>query len=466
MECVQSHLRCWFTNRLSSEHTNHFSGIDFCPVKACFYLADGPVQGGFGQPILFQHTLACQHAPDENPVQSGRVVLCLDAQGVVSHDHAETIQELPDPGNDRFRVQVRGLAAIDLKLPESVLDDALHVTGCIGTLVGLPAGFSVGHDDPQNGLVFPQYVCFFVQQELDLGIRSALLHDVGFHKGYVLLVETKVTSGGVQHVTIFELLLGQCQRIEVLSLDPDRIHAIFSVQELDDLATRGSHGPVVPSHHRFHGFHQTALDVSGFCRLAGGIDQTLSTTHGMEEKFLRGQPAKVAVFHESTRLGSEIVLRKMGEGSFFESVGNPLSLHVLLSDAGDDLRNVDKGTLRSRRHHGLHGVCLVQGTLRGFSGVVTRRVQDLVHELFEGFHHGPSRLDFEVSLLSELALADQIQNLQLGLVDRCLDLFHCRHIGHRITGTDAERRLQDPVVDELLDLVHESCRLFVALVEP
>mmetsp|Transcript_4213 Transcript_4213/g.8712 ORF Transcript_4213/g.8712 Transcript_4213/m.8712 type:complete len:229 (-) Transcript_4213:118-804(-) len=156
----------------------------------------------------------------------------------------------------------------------------------------------------------------------------------------------------------------------------------------------------------------------------------------------------------------------MGERSLFESIWNALSLHILLSDTGNNLRNIDKRSLRSRRHHSFDGVCLVQGTLCRFTGMITSRVQNLVHELFKGFHHGSSGLNLEISLLSKLTLTDQIQNLQFCLVDRCLDLFHRFHIGHCITGTDTKGGLQDPMVNQLLNLVHKPSCFFMTLVQP
>ncbi len=51
------------------------------------------------------------------------------------------------------------------------------------------------------------------------------------------------------------------------------------------------------------------------------------------------------------RLRSVVVLGEMRQSSVSESERNSLSLHVLLSDTGNDLRDVDFGAFRAGHHH-------------------------------------------------------------------------------------------------------------------
>mmetsp|Transcript_1170 Transcript_1170/g.2675 ORF Transcript_1170/g.2675 Transcript_1170/m.2675 type:complete len:206 (-) Transcript_1170:515-1132(-) len=205
-------------------------------------------------------------------------------------------------------MQVGRLTTIDLKLAKSILNNTLDITRRVRAFVGFSAGFSIGHDNSQNSLIFSECFCLLIQQELDLRICTALFHNICFHKRNILFVKTKITGSGVQNIAIFELLFGQRQGIEILSFNPNGIHTIFSVQKLNNLSPRSSNSTVVSSHDCFHRFHQTALNITGLCCFTGGIDQTLSTTHCVEEKFLRSQSTKVTIFNESTRLGSQIVL--------------------------------------------------------------------------------------------------------------------------------------------------------------
>ena len=95
--------------------------------------------------------------------------------------------------------------------------------------------------------------------------------------------------------------------------------------------------------------------------------------------------------------------------------------------------------------------------------MITRRIEYLINVLLKGLNDGSTRLSLE---LSSLALADQIQHLKLGFVDRRFNLTHGIDIGDRVGYSDGERRLEDPVVGQSLYLIHKESSIPEANIEP
>ena len=152
---------------------------------------------------------------------------------------------------------------------------------------------------------------FLIEQHLNLGVMLTIFGNLWLEVMQALIIETKVRVRRDHGEALLKLRLGEGERVELLPLDPDSIHAVLTVQELNDLAAGGTKGTIVARHNGLHGFHQTTLDVTGLGRLTGSIDKTFTTTHGVEEKFLWTQTAQVRVFNESSTLGTKIVLGKV-----------------------------------------------------------------------------------------------------------------------------------------------------------
>ena len=77
--------------------------------------------------------------------------------------------------------------------------------------------------------------------------------------------------------------------------------------------------------------------LTGFSRLDGGIDETLTTSHGVEEELRWGESGEVGVLDEAARFRAVVVLDEVRQGSLPETERNSLTLDVLLTDASNDL---------------------------------------------------------------------------------------------------------------------------------
>lgn len=177
-----------------------------------------------------------------------------------------------------------------------------------------------------------------------------------------------------------------------LSLHRSTVHTVFSIQKLDNVAIGITDSAIVTNLEILHCLDETTLNVSRFGSLDGSIDKTFSTTHGVEPELLRCQTSEVRVFDETSRFGSVVVSRKVGQCTVFETEVDSLSLDKLLTDDTAHLRNVDKGSLGSRDHHLLDVVVILQIHLRRFTRPVTSLVQLGRNLLLERLSDRHSRL--------------------------------------------------------------------------
>jgi hypothetical protein len=69
---------------------------------------------------------------------------------------------------------------------------------------------------------------------------------------------------------------------------------------LNDIAIRIPDGPIIPNLEILHGFDQTTLNVPSLGSLDGSINQTFSTTHGVEPELLRRQTSQIRVLDETS----------------------------------------------------------------------------------------------------------------------------------------------------------------------
>ena len=127
------------------------------------------------------------------------------------------------------------------------------------------------------------------------------------------------------------------QGVDLLRLDVGGVHAVLAVQELNHVSGGVSHRAVVLDDDVLHRLDQTPLDVTRLGSLHCGIDETLATAHGVEEELLRGETSQVGVLDKPARLGAEIILGKVRQGTAVEAEGDALPLDVLLTDARDHL---------------------------------------------------------------------------------------------------------------------------------
>merc|ERR1719321_1795979 len=89
----------------------------------------------------------------------------------------------------------------------------------------------------------------------------------------------------------------------------------------------------------------------------------------------------------------------MRQGSVAETPTDTLAFNILLAHTGDNLGNVNRGSLGSSVHHRNDIVALVQRISSKTTGILTRAVELLVDLGLEGLKHGLSRLRGEQTAL-------------------------------------------------------------------
>ena len=126
-----------------------------------------------------------------------------------------------------------------------------------------------------------------------------------------------------------------------ISLETGRVEHIISVLELDNTTDTVPDGKVVMRAQVLEGLHETSGHITRLGSLDGGIDQTLSTRHGVEDELGRRQPREERVSHESLRGRFPRLLLEVRERSILESIVDSRSTDNLLSDTGNHLGDVD-----------------------------------------------------------------------------------------------------------------------------
>ena len=83
---------------------------------------------------------------------------------------------------------------------------------------------------------------------------------------------------------------------------------VLSVSQLNQLSHRVTHRAVIVHHTRFHGLDEPTLDVTRLGGFDGGINETLTSSHGVEVELAGRETGQVGVLYESTGLRTVIVL--------------------------------------------------------------------------------------------------------------------------------------------------------------
>ena len=145
----------------------------------------------------------------------------------------------------------------------------------------------------------------------------------------------------------------------------------------------------------------------------------------------------------------------MRQRSSDKPVRNSLALDVLLPHASNHLRDVNRRSLASSRHHALHVVVVWKAELRAFSSLVRRRVENLVHLVLERLLHRSARLLLEAL---RLPLLDENLDVAFRLCDRLVDCHHRVLVGNRVSDADREASLEQPAIHQPLRASNEVLR--------
>ena len=89
----------------------------------------------------------------------------------------------------------------------------------------------------------------------------------------------------------------------------------------------------------FHGFDKPSLDVACAGCLDGCIDQTFSTSHGVEEQLLGGQTPQVGVLNKASGLRTQVIFGEVGQCAAGKSEWDTLAFHILLANTSNHLQS-------------------------------------------------------------------------------------------------------------------------------
>ena len=158
---------------------------------------------------------------------------------------------------------------------------------------------------------------------------------------------------------------------ERLVLHLDRINTIIAIHKLNNSLFSITYSHIIFHLKILHTLNKTTLDISCLTRFNGGINQTYTTTHRMEEEFLWRQSRNKRTFDKSACQRSVIELVEVRQRPAIKSVRDTLAFDCLLTQTWNHLWNVQVTSLRSRQHETDESVRRVQ-TLRSNTSCLTR----------------------------------------------------------------------------------------------
>ena len=335
MERVERHLGGGFANGLRGKCADHLARVGLGRKERGLDLTHDPLEGLLGKPVLGHDLLGGKGGPHQRAHKERGILLGVERELVVALDDNELGDKLTDVLNDGERVEVGGgvLAQIEVELLLGVDDESLDVDRQNNR------GVALGLHHPEHLAVLAERQELFAELVRDLRVRG---HRLGNVVGDVLLHRGLVE---IELVTLHKIDIALFQGREVLELEQLAAHAVLAVQQLDHLAVAIAHRAVVPKANPFHRLDKPTLDVASLGGFDGRVDQTLATTHSMEVELSRGEAVQIRVEDEAAGLRAIVVLVEVRERTELEPKLDALALDVLLPNAGDDLRNIERAAL-------------------------------------------------------------------------------------------------------------------------
>ena len=93
----------------------------------------------------------------------------------------------------------------------------------------------------------------------------------------------------------FHLLIVHKEQWNIHSFNEVGVHAILSVNKLNNLVTSRPHSLVVLDLNILESLDESPLNISGLCCLARCVDDAFTTAHGVEVELLGSQPSEETV---------------------------------------------------------------------------------------------------------------------------------------------------------------------------
>lgn len=268
---------------------------------------------------------------------------------------------------------------------------------CGGLAPNLKAHLTVpsGENGSQDFPVLLHLIKLFLQGALHVGICHHVLHDVFLQRppqcSLVGAVELKpdetgqiqnswdaedltavLKSSSWEHksdLLLFKRPVWGLECCQILEFHVFSGQAIFTITQLDNLVDGVTHRAIVLHHYRLHRFDQTTLDVTflkegaavkdqrkllaviinmkisltsthkltSLSSLYSSIDQTLSSSHGVEKELCRRQAGQIRVLHKASALRTIVIFDEMWQCAMFEAEGDSFTLHVLLPHDSNNL---------------------------------------------------------------------------------------------------------------------------------
>ena len=215
--------------------------------------------------------------------------------------------------------------------------------------------------------------------------------------------------------------------------------------------------------HILHRLHHTALDVARVRRLDGGIDETLTTAHGVEEVLGRAQTLDEGGLDESTRFNTVIELGEVRKRAVLERVLDTLAINDLLAEEGYHLGNIQTRTLSARINHLNKTVGGRERLDHGFGDLGRDVLQSIVNLVLQFLAVGAP------AVVEELAGVDVREDFLDTLAPLCQRLgYECGglRIGFQIGSAGGEAGEQIELGHNRLDFVNKlSATLVTEIVE-
>ena len=379
VEGVQGHLGGGFTDGLSGNDTDVLTGVDLASqtlqphqqleavgVHLSLSFLD-LVLGGVVEEDLVGVTLAVglelllELLADGTDV-SADAQLVGDGVGKAEADDrdADAVLTVEDDGGNALDLLL-GVGVHDIVLDDVVLGSDVHNhsrSELSADVADLPLALGVdelaGLDDGallvevdlallHGGLLLLELLAHDLSL---LVLGDALVHvETGVLEEVVVDAEL-VHEGLVVAGEEGELAVGT---LHILGLGD--IDAIVTVDELDDETVAVADGVIVLDAEVLEVLADASLEVAGSGGLDGGIDQTFSSSHGVEVVLLRADAGKETVRDEATGSGTQIVGGERGAGLSGGHQGDTTTLELLLTETARDLGVVDDGTLGTGLDH-------------------------------------------------------------------------------------------------------------------
>lgn len=130
------------------------------------------------------------------------------------------------------------------------------------------------------------------------------------------------------------------------------IKTIITISELNDfLSIASSNCKIIHNSNVFDKFYQSSLHVACISSLDCCINDTLSATHCMEEKFCGSQSWKETIFYKPSCLWSFKKPRKMWKWSLSKTIFDSFTTNSLLTNTANHLTEIDRASFTSAKCH-------------------------------------------------------------------------------------------------------------------